>query len=228
MLRPGIKEDWKAKIGDYEIRDNAGNTETPAQSQQRTENILGQSGLAHLYTDVRQTSVTTAREIFIDKLNDVLEKRGDTFLDKGITNPDGSDIRESNPSSATISLQELFGKEGAALYKAAIAEERESKAFRQAVFLQSLKHHPGPQWSKRLILWIAGPSGSGKSYSSDAAIKKIEAEVLQNETGLTTGNNVVSIDGGIERNISQMRQLVLQVALQKGYTGISDLHQNTN
>ena len=41
------------------------------------------------------------------------------------------------------------------------------------------------------------------------------------------GNDVVSIDGGIERETSQMRQLVLQVAIKKGYPGIKDLHKNT-
>ena len=46
-------------------------------------------------------------------------------------------------------------------------------------------------------------------------------------TAVSAGNSVVSVDGGVEREVSQMRQMVLQVAVTRGYKGIGDLHKNT-
>lgn len=131
----------------------------------------------------------------------------------------------------TTSIEDLLDAEGLALYKNAIAEEGKSRAFRDAVFLKSTQHYDGPKWDKKLILWVGGPSASGKTYAASEAVKAMATKMphATNEENekINTGNDVVSVDGGIEREVSQMRQLVLQVALSKGYKGISDLHANT-
>ncbi len=80
---------------------------------------------------------------------------------------------------------------------------------------------------EQLILWVGGPSASGKSYGADAVIKRLDAEIMPADVNRQNGNDVVFIDGGVEREVSQMRQLVLQVAIKKGYSGIKDLHKHT-
>lgn len=208
----------------------------------------------------------------------------------------------------TLTMNELLGTDGIKLFKAAIAEENSSKAFREAVFLKSIQHFDGPAFGKKLVLWVAGPSASGKSTAANAAVKtmtehmpqafaafknkalseveklkttqdrkiplefiqdklkslesslgvdalKLELRTLQENAkhllrndkhllsqvqaqlnsmleeataSLTQGNDVVSVDGDIARNVSQVRQYVLEVALAKNYKGISDLQSNTN
>jgi hypothetical protein len=227
-----LADSLKAKIGNYEIITDAGAPEDPLESHQRIKAVLNDDGLARLCNvnnkNIDEKRSKKAREKLIDKLMEVLEANGNSFADTGICNPDGSDIRETNPSAATIDLKKLLGEEGLTLYQAAIEEEKDSPTFREAVFLSSMKHYPGAKWDKRLILWIAGPSASGKSYTANTVIEKLKTDVMESINGSQDGNHVVSVDGGIERELSQMRQLVLQIALKKGYTGISDLQKNTN
>lgn len=201
-------------IDDYRIN-------TPSEldtitNDEKVENIIGKTikeEKLHKHTQISYR----ARRDFITLLNKVLFNY-DT---------DNHSPKET-PANDAIELQKLLGSGGLSAYKAAIIEECASKEFRNAVFLKACTHFEGKKWAEQMILWVGGPSASGKSYGANAAVKKIGHDVMMKERpDNLNGNDVVSIDGSIEREVSQIRQLTLQVALKKGYSGIKDLHSHT-
>jgi hypothetical protein len=210
---------WVRALDDYEI-DN----QTPDQLHARAHDILGPEGTEKLYEGTNGTidnPVKIHRTEFINTLPELLE-----FVP---TCPvSDSDLRITNPEKFTISLEKLLGPDGVKLYQEAIEEEHRSTAFRDAVFLQSTKNYFGKKWSKKLCLWVGGPSASGKTFAADNIVKRVaeDDDVIPKEN-VDDNNYVVSADGGVEREVSQIRQLVLQIALAKGYSGISDLHHRT-
>ncbi|HVY53188.1 MAG TPA: hypothetical protein VHA13_01565, partial [Gammaproteobacteria bacterium] len=238
-----LLNDLISKIDSYDIevqeeghnrKDEQGNDiiESAKESHERVQALLGENGVNKLYEETVDNNPTTAREAFIKHLVNILADNKNNFSTKdfsakGIIANSPNDPRKIDPESHTITLEKLLGTEGVDLYKKAVKEERASKAFRDAVFLKSTNHYEGPKWKERMILWVAGPSASGKSFSADFVVKKIGSDYMDVIPENYSGNTVVSIDGGVERKVSQMRQLVFQVALQKGYPGISDLHDNT-
>lgn len=128
-----------------------------------------------------------------------------------------------------VTMESLLDKHGLALYHAALAEEASSLTFQKAVFNKAIRHYPGLTWSKRLVLWVGGPSASGKTRASSAMIEHLATQIPKDPSDKNNGNFVVSIDGSIEREVSQMRNVVLQVALsQAGCKGIRDLHKHSN
>lgn len=131
--------------------------------------------------------------------------------------------RGTNPEAATIEMKELLGKKGFELFEKALEEEMNSKEFRDAVVYQSTSHFEGPKWEERPIVIVAGPSGCGKSFAAKAAVEKSNQFLKASPTDLS-GNYVVAADGGIIREVSQMRKLVIQLANNQGYSGIKDLH----
>ncbi len=199
-----------------------------ADANKKALELLGDRGYEALHefdSTKRQYKTTTqdnktARTLFLEKLAEIYENGKTVDLSKG-------DFREDDPESYLVTMKELLGSYGLKLYHDAIEEERNSAAFRNAVFLQSTTHHDGPKWKKRLVLWVGGPSASGKSFASDALVDYVGTEVMERDDTDLSGNTIVSIDGGTEREVSQMRQLLLQLALQKGYPGIDDLHDET-
>ncbi len=221
---------WEAKIGNYEITDPRSHVETPEQSALRAEALLGGAdspGMQALHAGVTLSSrAPNARQRFLRKLGQVL---ADAATEVQIT---GEDQRTTHPENYLANLDRLLGADGIALYKAAIAEERNSAEFRNALFLSSTKHYEGPRWTERMVLWVAGESASGKSTAADAIIQKAGADLMPHvppeDDDYDAGNQVVSIDGGIEREISQMRQMVLQVALKKGFAGIDELDEQAD
>jgi len=165
-----------------------------------------------------------------------------TFLHNKILIEPDKQAKNASP----IEIKELLGEHGMNLYKAAINEERNSQNFREAVFVNSCNHYEGLKWEKKMVLWVGGPSASGKSFGAQAIINQVEykmpkeianAKAKKDTTGKILisaqgsveyeydepGNDVISIDGGIEREVSQMRQMLLQVALSKGYIGVENL-----
>jgi hypothetical protein len=211
-------------VDNYEILHN-GIKESPVESKNRLNELLGEPGVKKLYEGIaepRNPPSTQAREKFINKLIEVINNG------KEFKSTEADDKRKNDPAAYAISMEKLLDKEGVKLYKAAIEEERNSTAFRDAVLLQSTKHYDGPKWKEKMVLWVGGPSASGKSYGAEEAVKKVGKEMMSNEGPINNvGNNVVSVDGGVERETSQMRQIVLQAALKKGYPGIKDLHELT-
>ncbi|CEK11474.1 hypothetical protein [Legionella hackeliae] len=214
MILATTIQEWVDKIGNYEL----GN-DSPAEQREANFEInrfLNPQGQLKLYENTHPTNVpepTVARERFLRFL-------GRKF--QTIT-------WQADRNNETVHLEDFLQddvEDGLALYKAAIEEESKSKAFREAVFFRSLKHFPGNKWINRLVLWVGGPSSSGKTYAAKGVIEKMSRDVLQ-KTDEPGGNNVVSVDGSYERETSQMRQMALQFALASGYKGIYDLHTHS-
>lgn len=183
---------------------------------QKTEKIrlmklraaLGSAGREELMRGVdlkKAVSPTTAR-------NDYLN-----FLTKRM-----HELTPVPTNSQHITMKELLTPDGIDLYLAALEEETNSREFREAVLLASTKHFPGKEWNKPKVIVGAGSTGAGKSYARDQVVLSVSEE---KDHDAHPGNNVVSIDGGVERETSQIRMLTLQVALAKGYDGVSDLQK---
>ena len=208
-----IRSDHTDTKKPHELLKIAGNTDAELASV--VKNILGEAGYKRLHKGVKSNS-TEHRERFHQKLQEVLADSNNLLSASG------------GPADDAIKMEDLLGKDGIKLYKLAVEEERNSPAFRNATFLKATKKYPGAKWNERLILWVGGPSASGKSFGADAIIEKVNADVMPKSDPLNTdGNYVVAIDGGVEREVSQMRKLLLQVALKKGYSGIKNLHKHT-
>ncbi|KTD48765.1 hypothetical protein Lrub_1116 [Legionella rubrilucens] len=135
--------------------------------------------------------------------------------------------RAVDPASATISMQDFLGKEGVKLYRLALEEELNSREYRNALFHASTDHYPGEKWAERPAIIVSGPSASGKTVATQAAVAQA-ARFLPKEKPLDySGNDVVAIDGGKAREVSQIRKLVIQAANHKGFSGIKDLHKQS-
>lgn len=136
------------------------------------------------------------------------------------------DRTTTQPDLVTINLKDLLKDKGAELYKLALEEEMNSEEYRDAVFQASTQHIEGAKWTQRLALIIAGPSASGKSFATTPTVKKA-SEFLTTDSTDQTGNDVICVDGGVGRDVSQMRKLAIQVANKRGYSGIQDLHDKS-
>ncbi len=131
--------------------------------------------------------------------------------------------RQINPETAALPLEKLLGRFGVELYKLALEEEMHSTQYRQAVVANATTFVQGGKWQTRPAVIVAGPSGCGKSYAAQSAIK-VADEFLPKMAATITNNPVIAVDGGIIRETSQMRKLLIQVATNQGYSGIKDLH----
>ncbi|MHB1220848.1 MAG: hypothetical protein ACYC0J_02520 [Gammaproteobacteria bacterium] len=136
------------------------------------------------------------------------------------------DLRSSQPEKATIALEAFLGKAGAKLYQLALEEEMHSAEYRLAVLSESTSHFEGKKWKDRPAIIVAGPSGCGKSVAAKQAIQNASAFLTKIDDD-TSGNYVTAADGGVARETSQMRKLVIQAANNKGYAGVSNLHQHS-
>ncbi|MDB2614006.1 hypothetical protein N9Y92_02480 [Chlamydiales bacterium] len=202
-------EKAKALIGNYELKDSNGNPKVmPKISDKSREALL--EGCAK--AEETPKNPRAKREEFLDLLHRHLPNT-----------PPGKD-------KEVTTLLDFFDGDTDLLdaYKEAVAEERNSVEFREAVFTEAAeKRDTNPSPFKKMVMYIGGPSASGKSFSRKAFIKAV-----QNLTSKGTEQNksechIVSIDGGIDRDLCQMRQMVLQAATKNGYGGISDLHKHT-
>ncbi|KTD74506.1 hypothetical protein [Legionella tucsonensis] len=137
------------------------------------------------------------------------------------------ETRATHPEEATTDMLKFLGKQGLELFHLALEEEVNSKEFRDAVVIKSTSHLDGPKWQERPVVIVAGPSASGKSYAAKAAMNKAN-QFLGADFHDMSGNDVIAADGGIVREVSQMRKLVIQLANKQGYTGISDLYSKSN
>jgi hypothetical protein len=174
-----------------------------------------------LYSGVKKKSVEGARKRFILKFAETLEAMKET------------DFKANHTS--TIKLARLVGDLRS--YKAAIAEEKDSQAFRAAVVMAGVQAYSGlgQKWTEPKHLIIGGSSGAGKTYGAKTIIKALMKHSITDEglkkiffrSGRTTIKHFVSVDGGDARAVSQIRKMVLQCALALGYRGIEDLHKHT-
>lgn len=170
--------------------------------------------------------------------------------------PLASKTKSSDPIGASITLEELLGtKDLVDKFINAMIEEVNTKAFRDAVFNQSATEYEGDKWEKRPIAVVGGPSASGKTSITKTAIKQNQVLFgkkasdnvsLDNTSGvgedsrpqemgsseeIATGNDsniIVASDGGVVREVCQMRNLIIDYARSLGYSEISDLHAKTS
>ncbi|ASQ45204.1 hypothetical protein [Legionella clemsonensis] len=214
MILAATIQEWVDKIGNYELE-----VDSPAEQRDANFDInrfLSPEGQVKLYEGthpIDSPEPTAARERFL------------RFLGRKFQNI----TWEANRNNKTVELAAFLQddeEDGVKLYDAAIDEENESRAFRRAVFFRLLKLFPGNKWESRIVLWIGGPSSSGKTYAAKGVLEKMDREILQ-KTDQPGGNYIVSVDGSFERETSQMRQMVLQFALASGYKGIEDLHEHS-
>jgi hypothetical protein len=156
---PGWAQAWKGSIGNYEMGDDA--------SQRMTELLGNDTNAARmaLYerSDKKEGPITnsessTAREDFIKHV-------GKKFKDL-------ESQQEFNGQPTT--MEALLDEEGVRLYEAACLEENNTRQFREAVFLSSTTSLDGPKWSEKLVLWVGGPSASGKSFGTEGLLNTLK------------------------------------------------------
>lgn len=207
----------KPKIGVYEKYGLDASKAVPLTEQQanaRVLEILGKEGSDVLYKGCEES--TEEREQYLEKLRDI-------SLDLPEISPEKARLATEDSESGAISLEELFG-DNIELYYKAMKEESESRAFRTAVIINSTKTYPDPKWDERMALFVVAPSGGGKSRAADAAVEKMATKLKKTVQPTSTDKNeVIFIDGGIERETSQVRQWAIDLAKKKGYTGISNI-----
>lgn len=181
---------------------------------------LSQKAQEKLYKGCPKNTSTKKREEFLTELSKHLDNIPTIETKKGESKPVTSfdDLFKANPK-----LKQL--------YKDAVKEEKNSKEFRDAVMAEaSEKQETNPCPGMKMVMYVGGPSAAGKSFTRGAFVEEVRNQMQAesgNEENSTVGgadSYVVSVDGGIDREMCQMRQMVLQSALAKGYAGIEDLN----
>ncbi len=202
-------EEIKAQIGNY--GDNwgqIGSHRAQTEGSQKAFKALSNEAKAVLFDGVKKTE-TLAREEFLTALHERLPN-----IPQGKYNK-------------TITLKKLLGKDVFKLYKKAVKEERNSKEFIRAVFIASSEAlDKNPCGDKKVVMYVGGPSAAGKSFTRKAFFKEL-TDLKKGESIPPRESFLVSVDGGIDRELSQIRQIVLQLAVAMGYLGIQDLHKHT-
>jgi chromosome segregation ATPase/broad specificity phosphatase PhoE len=227
-VRPAVID--LAKIGDYipdfedEDQETRYKEDKDIKNEYINEYLSKNSEFKNAYLgNVDENSASLVRINFAKKLYEILMNK-----DTDCT------VNNCKRADKLISLNELLeGNED--MYVNALKEEFRDKNFRDAVLRESLYIVPGigKLFKKRVALWVGGPSASGKTTASKKIIERLRQELpdtyFKSQTSadaITSGYKreyFLFIDGGAEREISQMRQLILQVALAKGYRGIDNL-----
>lgn len=134
--------------------------------------------------------------------------------------------KAENPESAMTSLEKLLGEDGKKLYVMALQEEVNDKQFRIAAKENSTRRFTGQKKSPlRDAIVLGGPSGAGKSTALEKVILDMYPDLQKDEHG---EHEYVVQDGGEVRNSSQMRRVLVQFAVDLGYTGISDLREKSH
>lgn len=195
------------QLGHYDVQVETAEGKVTAMTENDIKGMLGQDGCEALYRGTAQTESTDKRQQFILRFSDDLQVQQPKKIEDKL-----------------ITLKELLGADGLAAYKAAIQEEKNSVAFRNAAFLKSTMLYEGKKWKEPFVMYVLGPSSSGKTFATKTALAVYTKDRPVQSGGEDAGNFVVSVDGGVDRELSQIRQFVLQLALSKGYKGIQDLH----
>lgn len=223
------------------------------QKQQAEDNarvfaILGPDGYKELHGDTKEN---------LDKISDSTEAR--TNFIKAISDSFGDDFFATPPITETLYGPTLLdalsvqakakGYDLKTLYKEAIQEERNSKAYKNAVFLRSVEVYDGGDFGdKQKVIIISGGSGSGKTSVRPDIVQMVtgaqkSTDASPVDLSLVNGAQrnadadpaklsedqhlVVTVDGGIEREVSQVRDLMNETSLKLGFGGVDDLEDFT-
>lgn len=222
MLSNEPKIKWTPpEIGHYKIRPNKGaDPESPQNSRARAMDILSPEIYYNVLHRKKEKNDTTARVNFMKAL---VELGGDT-----LTKP--TEVIQKEQTLKKIGKERGATFDLVTLYKEAIKEERESSDYINAAFLKSVEVYAGGDFNKQQVVLIAGPSGVGKSKVRSEVIQKITHGKLDENANpahinKSTHHLVVFVDGGIEREISQVRDLMNKTAIKLGYAGVEDLEE---
>ncbi len=221
-----LRKQFIDKVGNYELTDPQDKVTvlTTEEAHAKVAAILNnKDAVEALYTETQPSSRVSQEKL----INYIFDNCNKIPVD-----PKALEMLNNNAANETVSTEQvmeaLLGKEGVALYQDAFKEERESCEYRDADFLVSTDFHPGSKLKNPFVLWVAGPSASGKTYATSNMVKLIAEQLPKESAGVEQGNYVVTVDGANERKMSQMRQLVVQIALKKGFAGIEDLEDVGN
>ncbi|KTC83025.1 hypothetical protein [Legionella cincinnatiensis] len=165
------------------------------------------------------------RELYWDQINKAFQAQ-DNYID-----PKKKKYFESNKlEKAGTKLRHFLGdKQLEELYKLALEEEMNSREYRNALFNRSINEIDGPKGDKKLLAFLGGVSGSGKT----SALKMLVDEVLENQ-GLKDNSEgqekhyCTILDGALAREVSQMRSITATCVEKKGYSGTVDLQKASN
>lgn len=245
-MNNAAKEKLISQIGKYPNPTRTTTIEIEGQQQEydvEIGNCLSEQGKKELYKGISQYELTHRRMVSAykqahDMPEDAFALNDPKFFRKQLIEyiaqrqlpkyqPESNqDTRKTNPEGANITLENLLGPEGVELYKLALEEEMKSREFRDATVKNATSHFEGPKWKERPVVIVAGPSACGKSYAAEHAVKTANRFLPTDEQN-QSGNNVVAVDGGVVRETSQMRKLLIQIAIHQGYTGVDDLHSKS-
>lgn len=168
------------------------------------------------WTNVMQSGElepTKYREAFINYVVDLLKE--------------GKNV---SPDGQIRSFSDIFGAKGLELYQKALQEEVVDRKYMDAAFNAASRLVEGDTWEQPAAVIISGPSGCGKSHATDRVLGELhDLPKAQDDNGNTSkgGNILVCLDGGIYRQVSQMRKLAIRVANELQYPGIKDLHDKS-
>ncbi|OGV32281.1 MAG: hypothetical protein A3E88_05535 [Legionellales bacterium RIFCSPHIGHO2_12_FULL_35_11] len=176
------------------------------------------------YGEKGQDNVKTARTDFITSL--FAKKNEHKPLSLRIQDRNEL-IKDNQAIKATVSMENLFGENGLKLFQSALEEERYSTQYMDAVINASISADKTGKLENRLIIPFGGPSASGKSFAKDSLVEHAINSVGKEEDE-SSRIIVAFIDGGIGREVSQIRRFVILYALSLGYTGISNLEKYTD
>lgn len=129
----------------------------------------------------------------------------------------------------TTTLKEFLGDDLALLYKLARKEERFDKGYINSVFAKSVETVDGAKWGKRPIATLFGPSASGKSFVKNQVLDEINSRTEKQEDSENNPsvnrhkNGIIFSDGGIERDVSEVRKLMVAIGVKNNYKDITDI-----
>ncbi len=206
----------ESKIENYRTRVNefaAAESKKPKSSPDEKSEAKTESKIA-AKTSVPEEQISN-QTYFRNKFIQYLEKKIKEFTEK------------SGPKEKTIqvSTEVLLGSDGLALYKLALEEEAHSRQYFNAVLESSKMTVDGKPWGETPpMIIVGGPSGSGKSYAARAITEHLATKIQKEKIAPVSDleekvfdripsdkqTTFLSIDGGITREVSEMRKLVIQ------------------
>lgn len=224
-------------LGDYQLKpknDKNTNAEFPIQFPEDTETRLYSN--IEPYLNTQHPKLVANYKSSHDLENDyeprffrnlylayILDVRH--FIEKEYQGDD--EFRKINPEKAAAKMDVFLGKNGLELYLLALEEEINSVEYMNALLHASTECYTGPQWLERPVVIIAGPSGSGKSSVGEAMISEMPHYIAVSTDTTPTFNRIRFVDGGIARDISQIRKATIKLITNYGYTGFFDLHEQS-
>lgn len=162
------------------------------------------------------------RELYWEHMNEILRAK-DNYID-----PKKQEYFESNErEKAGTKLRHFLGdKQLEELYKLALEEEMNSQEYRDALFNRSINEIDGPKGDKRLLVFLGGASGSGKTTALTKLVNEVlETKNLKDDAEDKEIHYCTSLDGALAREVSQMRSITAACVEKKGYSGTIDLQK---